>query len=92
MKLLTIKQAAEQLQVSGQTIGRMIAEGTLPAILLRSGKRKRVWRVREEVLERWLLQREKQAGRDIAGSRGTPPNNGKHDLSQTNGGQRDAEL
>ena len=78
MRLLTLAQTAEQLQVSGQTIGRMIAEGTLPAILLRSGKRKKAWRIREEVLERWLLQHEKQAGRESTARR-KELNSGNHE-------------
>ena len=77
MKLLTIEQTAEMLQASRQTVNRMVLEGTLPAILLRSGKRKKAWRIREEVLERWLLQHEKQTARDI--------DNAKHESKQNGG-------
>lgn len=69
MKLLTIEQTAELLLTSRQTVNRMIAEGALPAILLRSGKRKEAWRIREEVLERWLLQHEKQAAQESGARR-----------------------
>src|SRR5262245_11225332 len=59
MKLLTPESVAEQLAVSRSTVLRMIADGALPAVCLRSGRRKKVWRVREEQLERWVMNREK---------------------------------
>src|ERR687895_1619379 len=59
MKLLTPEQTAEVLAVSRSTAMRMIAEGVIPSICLRSGRRKKVWRVREEILEKWLISREK---------------------------------
>lgn len=93
MKLLNIEEVAEALGVSRQTVARMIADASLPAICLRSGKRKRVLRVREEVLTKWLMALERENTRDIAGSRGAVSNasNGKHDdSSQTNGGRTDA--
>jgi excisionase family DNA binding protein len=68
VKLLSVKETAEALGVSRQTAMRMIAEG-LPAICLRSGRRKKVWRVREAALEGWLLQHEKQAARAHVGGR-----------------------
>jgi excisionase family DNA binding protein len=57
-KLLSIDAVAEYLDISRQTATRMILEGALPAILLRSGRRKKVWRVRPEALESWLKERE----------------------------------
>ena len=74
MKLLSVEQTAGLLQVSRQTIDRMISEGVLPAILLRSGRRKKVWRIREEVLERWLLQHEKQTTKAHGGRNGKVEN------------------
>jgi excisionase family DNA binding protein len=61
MKLLSVEAVAEILDVSRQTTNRMIVDGQLPAILLRSGRRKKVWRVRPEALERWLTDKEKQS-------------------------------
>jgi excisionase family DNA binding protein len=60
MKLLTPESVAEQLAVSRSTVLRLIADKSLPAVCLRSGRRKKVWRVREEVLQKWVLQRERQ--------------------------------
>jgi excisionase family DNA binding protein len=60
VKLLTPEQVSEQLAVSRSTVLRLIADGALPAICLRSGRRKKVWRVRQEQLERWILGKEKQ--------------------------------
>jgi excisionase family DNA binding protein len=59
MKLLSIEAVAEVFGLSRQTVTRMVIEGSLPAICLRSGKRKKIWRIREEVLQRWLEQKEK---------------------------------
>jgi excisionase family DNA binding protein len=56
--LLTVREASQFLAVSRSTVDRLIACGSLPAILLRSGKKKKTFRIREEALERWLRQRE----------------------------------
>jgi excisionase family DNA binding protein len=61
MNLLTIKQVAEYLQLSRWTVMDMINDGKIPAICLRSGKRKKLWRVRPEHLERWVTQLERKA-------------------------------
>jgi excisionase family DNA binding protein len=60
VKLLSVEQIAETLGVSRQTVMRLICEGSLPAVCLRSGRRKKVWRVRPEALERWLNQKERE--------------------------------
>lgn len=60
MKLLTPERVADALSVSRSTVLRMIADGSLPAVCLRRGKRKGVYRVRQEILERWVLSRERQ--------------------------------
>ena len=60
MKLLTPETVAESLSVSRSTVLRMISDGSLPAVCLRSGKRKKVWRVRPEQLERWLTGKERE--------------------------------
>src|SRR5262245_49701670 len=59
MKLLTPKQVSEQLAVSRATAQRMIVEGIIPSIVLRSGKRKKIWRVRPEQLDKWRASKEK---------------------------------
>jgi excisionase family DNA binding protein len=83
MKLLTIVEVAEALGVSRATVGRMISDSSLPAICLRSGKRKRVLRVREEVLTKWLMALERETAKEYAGSRGVASTgNGNHDSSQ----------
>jgi hypothetical protein len=46
---------------AGEAVGagdnRLISSGLLPAICIRSGKRKKLFRVREEALNRWILSR-----------------------------------
>jgi excisionase family DNA binding protein len=65
MRLLTPETVAEQLAVSRSTVLRLIADGALPAVCLRRGKRKAVYRVREEVLERWVKDRETRRPKTI---------------------------
>jgi excisionase family DNA binding protein len=65
MKLLSVEAAAEALDVSRQTVTRMIADGQLPAVCLRSGKRKKVWRIRPEQLEKWIVQKERETQRAV---------------------------
>ena len=65
MHLLTPEQVAESLAVSRSTILRMIADGSLPAICLRRGKRKAVYRIREEQLERWIVARERLLQKNV---------------------------
>jgi excisionase family DNA binding protein len=75
MKLLSIEAAAEVLDVSPRTIMRMIADHQLPAICLRSGKRKKIMRIRSEQLEKWVTQKERESTRgkvvSIANAGGT---------------------
>ena len=59
-KLRNLDDVAEILAVSRSTVLRMIMDGALPAVCLRSGRRKKVWRVREEVLQNWIVARERQ--------------------------------
>ena len=60
---LTVGQIAYRLQISESTIIRMIVAGSLPAICIKSGKRKKVWRVRPEALENWMRAREREEQR-----------------------------
>jgi excisionase family DNA binding protein len=71
VKLLSVEEVAEALGVSRQTVSRMITEGSLPAICLRSGRRKKVLRIRPEALERWLAAKERETSRTYVG--GPPP-------------------
>jgi excisionase family DNA binding protein len=61
MKLLRAEEVAVILDVSRSTARRMMIDGTLPAITLRSGKRKKISRVRESELERYVLSLERQS-------------------------------
>jgi excisionase family DNA binding protein len=65
MKLLSVEAAAEILSVSRQTIGRMILDGSLPAICLRAGRRQKTWRIRGELLEKWILRKEQETKRGV---------------------------
>lgn len=68
MKLLTPETVAESLSISRSTVLRMIADGSLPAVCLRRGKRKGVYRVREEILERWIVSREREGAKTQRGA------------------------
>lgn len=63
MKLLRAEEVAVILDVSRSTARRMLLDGTLPSICLRSGKRKKVYRVRESALERFVLSLERKSMR-----------------------------
>ena len=53
IRLLTLSEAAQLLQVSTRTLHRMIRSGDLPALKV-GGQ----WRVREIQLEQWVQHRE----------------------------------
>jgi excisionase family DNA binding protein len=65
VKLLSIEEVAETLKLSYRTVTRMISDGALPAIVLRSGRRKKVWRIRPEALEKWVGQKERETQRAV---------------------------
>jgi len=65
--LLTPKDLGAALKLSLATISRMCASGQLPAILIASGKRKRVYRFDEAEIEAWLRER-RQGVRGKAGA------------------------
>jgi excisionase family DNA binding protein len=90
MKLLSVEETAQALGMSRQSIVRMIGDAGLPMFCLRSGKRKKVWKIRSEALEKWVATKERETARDIAGSRVAPTNNGNHDSNHQNGGQNAA--
>jgi excisionase family DNA binding protein len=62
-QMYAVSQVAYRLQVSDSTIIRMIESGALPAICIRSGKRKKIFRVREEALEKWITSKEREGQR-----------------------------
>lgn len=87
--LLTPEQVATELNVSRSTVLRMIADGSLPVICLRRGKRKGVYRVREEQLARWILNKEREGAKSHAKPHAPPrpqgaENNGGSGASQDN--------
>ena len=53
IRLLTLSEAADILQVSTRTLQRMIRSGKLPALKV-GGQ----WRVRGELLRQWVEQKE----------------------------------
>jgi excisionase family DNA binding protein len=69
MKLLDINQTAEQLGLSRWTITSMLESGALPGVILKYGKRKKVWRIREDALQKWIEQREADTKKQIQGER-----------------------
>jgi excisionase family DNA binding protein len=58
-KLLTPEEAANRLAIHRSTIRRMILAKQIPALLIVAGRRKKVFRIREDALERWVMSREK---------------------------------
>jgi excisionase family DNA binding protein len=94
MRLLTPESVAETLSVSRSTVLRMIADGALPAVVLRRGKRKAVYRIRQEALERWVMSRERQGTVNSTVKRTDPPTTTSTDpmpveINRANGDARD---
>ena len=58
-------EVAACLGISRSTVIRMILAGSLPAVCLRRGKRKAVYRVRKEMLEDWIMSQEKETAKKI---------------------------
>jgi excisionase family DNA binding protein len=65
-QLWTVPQIAYRLQLSQSTVIRMITAGSISALCVRSGKRKKTFRVREEALEKWIVSQERESRRSIA--------------------------
>ena len=65
-QLLTVGQVAFKLQLHESTIIKLITAGSIAAICVRAGKRKKTYRVREEALEKWIVSRERESRRSIA--------------------------
>ena len=62
-QLLTVGQVAFKLQLHESTIIKLITGGSIPALCVRGGKRKKTFRVREEALERWIAAKEREGQR-----------------------------
>jgi excisionase family DNA binding protein len=60
-QLLTVGQVAFKLQLHESTIIRLISTGSIAALCVRSGKRKKTYRVRSEVLDKWILSKERES-------------------------------
>ena len=60
MKPLTPEDVAEQLAVSRSTVLRLITDKVIPVVCLRRGKHKAVYRIRQEMLDKWIISRERQ--------------------------------
>jgi excisionase family DNA binding protein len=83
MKLLTPEAVAEILAISRSTVLRMIADGSLPAVCWRAGRKKKVWRIRQEHLEKWVSNKEKETARKRAqASTPTAPENAESNGQQ----------
>ena len=83
MKLLTPSAVAEILAISRSTVLRLISDGSLPAVCLRRGRKKAVFRVREEVLQKWIVGREKDRAKVVSEVATAPSNGGDHDSNLT---------
>lgn len=58
---LSVDQVAKELGTKRSTARRMIIDGAIPYYVLRSGKRKKLYRVRRSVLMRWIESQERQS-------------------------------
>jgi excisionase family DNA binding protein len=63
---LSIDQVAALIGLSRWTVSTMLEEGTLPGFVLRTGRRKKIWRVRKDVLQKWIEAREAATRQEIS--------------------------
>jgi excisionase family DNA binding protein len=57
-KLLGPKEVGEVLGLRRSKIHRMLASGEIPSVIVAQGTRRRVFRVKPSVLQKWLSERE----------------------------------
>ncbi len=58
---LTVDQIAKDLGVTRSSARRMIIDGSIPSYVVRTGRRKKMFRVRRSVLLRWIETQERQS-------------------------------
>jgi excisionase family DNA binding protein len=63
--LKTIAETAAFLGLSRWTVVSMLENGMLPGIVLRTGRRKKIWRISEPALTKWLQAKEIETKRRI---------------------------
>jgi len=69
MPMLTINEGAGVLKLSRWTVAAMLESGQLPGVIIRSGRRKKVWRISEQALQKWIETREQETKKLIQGER-----------------------
>ena len=65
MRLLSIEQVSEVLGLSRWTIAALLERDSLPGIVVKSGKRKKIWRVSEQALQKWIEAKEAETKKSI---------------------------
>ena len=63
--LKTIAETAAFLGLSRWTVTEMLESGVLPGIVLRTGRKKRIWRISESALMKWLQAKEAETKKRI---------------------------
>ena len=64
MKLRTVKEVAQELDVSPVTVIRLADSGALDAVEVHKGERRRLLRFRPEAVEKFIASRETQNSRE----------------------------
>jgi len=62
MSWLKPKEAAKEMNISLSSMMRLIYSGEFPAVLISQGRRKKTYRIREEIILRWAMGRENGKG------------------------------
>lgn len=63
--LHTVEQASRLLGVSKPTIYRLVDQGVLPAVIIARRARKKIIRFRQEVIEKFIRERETRCFKDV---------------------------
>jgi excisionase family DNA binding protein len=61
--VLTVAEVADRLWIDRSSARRLIVSGQIPSFTVMSGRRKHVYRVRPEVLDRWIAAKEREGQR-----------------------------
>ena len=59
-RLLNPSQVAEVLNLKKSTVHRLLAEGSIPSVPVTGSQRRRSFRVKPSVLQKWIESREVQ--------------------------------
>lgn len=65
MNYLEPSEVAKQLSVSRATLQRLMVTGEIECVVIRAGKRKKLYRIAENALDKWLAENRLEASKSL---------------------------